>query len=103
MSEQRLPATLSPASSMSDVISSGQLLKDKLDFKVKRTAKLKFDKDENVSSATIYFEREELIINNLDQIEPLSHLIDDEEIYKYISNIHLLCPEFTRRYAASFS
>lgn len=53
-------------------------------FIPQKLGKLQLNSKQEVNSAKLYIQKDELVIKNLEQLEPLSHLINDEQIIELL-------------------
>jgi len=56
-------------------------------FTPQKLAKIRLNSKQEVNSAKLYIQKDELVIKNLQQLEPLSHLISDEQIIELLGKI----------------
>ncbi len=56
-------------------------------FRLKTTTKLQFDTNAIVNRAKLRIDSSEIQIGGLQTLEPLSHIIDDQKILDYISEL----------------
>ena len=56
-------------------------------FVPQKLGKIHLNSKQEVNSAKLYIQKDELVIKNLLQLEPLSHLISDEQIIELLGII----------------
>ena len=57
-------------------------------FEPHKKAKIRFNYHKEVKSAKLFCNNNQLIIRNLSKLEPLSHIIDDESLIRFLGNIY---------------
>jgi len=88
MQRSRTVANLKTSSFLSPQYKIDQDFRFENNFTPTRPSKIKLNPQKEVKSALLYINKDKLVIRNLHQLEPLSHLIDDEKL------IEVLCKDF---------
>ncbi len=87
MKRSRTVTSLKSSISLTPQYTIDQDFRFQNNFTPTRPSKIKLNPQKEVKSAMLYINKDKLVIKNLHQLEPLSHLVDDEKLIEVLCKI----------------